>query len=237
MEAKTTQLRQKTKKSLVRIEQTLSESNEVAERTSAQLAIQEETLEAVNNGVKVVEEDIKRTHRLLDKFSWWANFGTRKSRKAGRRGNKHLETEAKLNARKKDVNCSKQLEGPSRIKSTQKTPNVVSTNGEAAATGTLKEATFPKPAPGESHKDELFELNQVSDDELDIDEEDHMDRISIMVARLHDISLEHQDAIQRQKEVISTVEVTSTGQVKRARKAQARTVWHSGKKLSKMKTT
>ena len=79
MEAKTTQLRQKTKKSLVRIEQTLSESNEVAERTSAQLAIQEETLEAVNNGVKVVEEDIKRTHRLLDKFSWWANFGTRKS--------------------------------------------------------------------------------------------------------------------------------------------------------------
>jgi hypothetical protein len=211
-------------KSLGRIEQKLDESTEVAERTSAELAIQGETVEALKAGVKVVEDDIKKTHRLLDRFARWANFGfASKSRNAGRKGNKELEKQSRMDAlRLKALS----LEHNRTSKATLPGKIIARVQKEVLQEKAA-EATQEKGVLLTVQEDTEKSALQDSDDEV---EDEHLDRIAAAVARLHAISLAHGAAIQEQTKVISKVEVMSTGQLKRARKAQARTSWHMGKK-------
>ena len=77
-----------------RIEGVLANTLDVACAAAARLDDHDQQLERARDSAEVVHRASKRSHKLLDRFSWWRSFGCRSSRAAGKRGQRTASVHA-----------------------------------------------------------------------------------------------------------------------------------------------
>lgn len=232
-----------TKKILNSIEKDLEETNELGVSTASALAKQDQTLEHVHHGMQDVKRGVKRTHKLLDTFAKWSSlgFGKSKSRKAGRRIGKDFEADARFD----------------RLKTSKNGQSIIKEKGNSAKAGAEKQHSQKAVQPfcGNSSSSKNCEWSSTclenSMIKLDLDgapvsqvkaisersnessysraELRQLDRIHEKVSNLGEISKEISETLEQQTNAISTINKTTTKQLKKTTKARARSAWHLNK--------
>jgi len=234
-----------TKKMLNSIEKDLEETNELGVSTASALAKQDQTLEHVHHGMQDVKRGVKRTHKLLDTFAKWSSlgFGKSKSRKAGRRIGKDFEADARFDRLKKSKNGQSIIKekGYSAKAGAEKQPQQKavqpfcgnssgSSSKNCEWSSTCLENSMIRldldGAPMSQVKAILESSNESSYSRAELRQ---LDRIHEMVSNLGEISKEISETLEQQTDAISTINETTTKQLKKTTKARARSAWHLNK--------
>ena len=229
----TLELQHSTKDSLNRIEHTLNETTEVAESTAAELRAQGERLGHIKANANDVKSGLKRTHKLLDTFAKWAScgclcgMGSRKSRKAGRRGQRDLAAKARI-----DKQRAKTIKKHSKKTVAQKQQEADSQACFSSPISTIthdEKGIAPSSTQPELNPANLLRAKEHTKQDAN-DEEQQLERIHQLVLGLAQRSQGMHDEVEAQSAEISEVQEANSDGLKSARKAQARVAWHLKKR-------
>ena len=227
-----------TKKMLNSIEKDLEETTELGNSTASALAKQDQTLEHVHHGMQDVKRGVKRTHKLLDTFARWSSlgFGKNKSRKAGRRIGKDFEADARFDRLKKDKKLLSTFKenGNDAKSSASKQSSVAAYRGNNSSSSEwssicLENSMIKLDLDGAPMSQVQAISESVNESTYSRAEMHQLDRIHDMVSNLGDISKEISETLEQQTDAISSINETTTKQLKKTTKARARSAWHLNK--------